>query len=144
MKANFFATVLTALIATNIACLPSESNSHKRRQSQQRPNQNSQQMSYEQRKEEDHRQVCNILGFASNIFSNFIQLVSAPNSRENVGQQIGNMAENVYHIVSEATKSAYFYKSGATESNILAYLQSEQFKKDLTEIIEKQLETLKS
>jgi len=142
MKANIYAAALTALVATSLVCESSTDSTTKQRQSQSKPNHN--QMTYEQKKEEDHRQVCNILGFASNIFSNFVQLVSAPNSRENVGQQVGNMAENVFHIVSEATKSVIVYKSGKTESDVLDYLQSEQFKKDLTEIIVKQLDAIKS
>lgn len=143
MKMNVYIAMLMAFLATNLICI---TQSIKRRYNQQRPNNQYTQRptTYEQQKEEDHQQVCNILGFASNIFGNFVQLVSAPNNRENVGQQVGNMAQNVYHIVAEATKSVQLCKSGATKSNILEYLQSDAFKEDLIKIVDKQLETIKN
>jgi len=143
MKTKIYAIVLFSLTATIVLCFAKNDNSNKKRQSQPRQNQN-QQMTYEQIKQEDHRQTCNILGFASNIFNNFVRLVSNPNSKENVGIQVGNMAANIYLIVAEASKSIDKTKSNINQIDILDYLQSEQFKQDLTKIILKKLEEIKN
>ena len=98
-----------------------------------------QEMTYEERQQVQHQQMCNILGHASNIFGNFVQLVSRPNNQANVGAQVGNMAQNIFHIVAQATSNKALSKS---EQNILKYLNSARFKQDLEKEILKQLENL--
>jgi len=105
---------------------------------------------YEQVQKEDHVRVCNILGYASNIFGNFVQMVKEPKDQRNVGQQVGNMAQNIFHIVSEATKHIPIYKSPNNESQLeeypdaLEYLNSQDFITDLTSLILEQLETIET
>jgi len=55
--------------------------------------------------QEEHRGMCTILGFASNIFGNFVQLVKESDNKDNVARQVGNIAQNIFYIASEATKS---------------------------------------
>jgi len=96
-----------------------------------------QEMTYEERQQAQHQQTCNILGHASNIFGNFVQLVSKPDDQINIGNQVGNIAQNIFHIVAEAASN-----KSANQQNILDYLHSEKFKKDLEKEILKQLESL--
>jgi len=98
-----------------------------------------QEMTYEERQQVQHQQMCNILGHASNIFGNFVQLVSRPNNQANVGAQVANMAQNIFHIVAEAASNKALSKS---EQDILKYLNSAKFKQDLEKEILKQLEYL--
>jgi len=109
-----------------------------------KPNQQNQDLTYEQTQQAQHQQVCNILGHASNIFGNFVQLVSRPNDRDNIGAQVGNMAQNIFHIVAEAASNRSLSKSeqNQNEQDILKYLSSKAFKKDLEKEILKQLEHL--
>jgi len=86
-------------------------------------------------KQKDHDKICNILSFASNIFGNFVQLAREPNNQENVGEQVGNMAENVFHIVSEATKAKLIEKPDLETEKLLQYLESDEFRKDLQKIV---------
>jgi len=98
-----------------------------------------QEMTYEERQQLQHQQTCNILGHASNIFGNFVQLVSRPNDQANIGAQVGNMAQNIFHIVAEAASNKALSKS---EQDILKYLNSTKFRQDLEKEILKQLENL--
>jgi len=128
--------VLTIFFAI---CAKSVDNSQDKRNSKPKP----QPSEYEQVQQQQHQQMCNILGHASNIFGNFVQLVSKPNDRENVGAQVGNMAQNIFHIVSEANSSPQRKsEQNQNEQDILAYLNSKQFKQDLENEILKQLDNL--
>jgi len=156
MKAHSCMAVLYALAIT-IATHSSDSSNdthahkkHKRKPSQQTQSaQNSQntlsnylqtQQTQQQVQQQQHQQMCNILGHASNIFNNFVHLVSKPNDKDNIGQQVGNMAQNIFHIVAEATKTTSQNKTTtSSQKDILDYLQSDVFVKELTAIIITQL-----
>ena len=97
---------------------------------------------YEQVQKEDHERVCNILGFASNIFGNFVQLIRDPNNERNIGSQVGNMAQNIFHIVAQATKRFNIHKSDPSNLRLLEYLHSKDFAEDLTTLVLEQLEDL--
>jgi len=97
-------------------------------------------LNYEQEKQKDHEKMCNILGFASNIFGNFVQLVTEPKDQENVGAQVGNMAENVFHIVAEATKAKLSQTPDQETEQLLEYLESDEFRQDLQKIVSEILE----
>ncbi|MFC1842612.1 hypothetical protein ACFLYU_03065 [Candidatus Dependentiae bacterium] len=138
MKASCYKASLLTLAVLNFSIYPIGKNApNKRRQSRQKPNQNAQnlthQPTHQQVQQQQRQQMCNILGYASNIFSNFVHMVSKPNDKDNIGAQVGNMAQNIFHIVAEASSNKN--KSKLNNKNILDYLASNKFKEDLTQEI---------
>jgi len=91
----------------------------------------------------DHNRICNILGHAANIFGNFVNIVREPHNRDNIGRQVGNMAQNVFHIVAHATtKSMSIDGADIHSKDLTAYILSEEFKEALTDLIVVQLEEI--
>ena len=164
MKRHSCMAVLLALAVPIVTCSSSTTHqnniyhthepyvqSHKK-PSPQRPNNTPHtpypQSTHQQAQQQNHQQMCNILGHASNIFTNFVHLVSRPNDRDHIGQQVGNMAQNIFHIVAEAAKPnaqrkhdnyGIALQNTQDVQNILDYLQSEAFIEQLTQKIMEQI-----
>jgi len=140
MKARISLLVITFLTCQAPLVANKATTETKKRNSQTKPSSRPCPQNYQQMKQEDHEKICSILGYASNIFGNFVQLVRESHSQENVGEQVGNMAENVFHIVAEATKAKIIEDPDSESAQILEYLSSENFKEDLQKIIDEILE----
>ena len=99
--------------------------------------------SREELDKKDHNRICNILGFASNIFGNFINIVRDPHDRNNIGRQVGDMAQTIFNLVAQATtKKVHINELEVDTKDLTDYIISQEFIKELTTLIEQQLEEL--